>query len=281
MFSYRHGFHAGNHADVLKHVVLVQLLSYLTAKEAPLWFVDTHAGAGAYALDSSFAQKKGEFKDGVGRLWGRTDLPPTASDYLIQIEKINPDGELRHYPGSPQIALQLLRKQDRLQLFELHSTESKVLQKHFSSVKRQVSVQAKDGFTALKAVLPPASRRGLVLVDPSYEDKSDYAKVLSTLQDALKRFATGVYAVWYPQVQRQEAQDLPGELKQLAQGDWLQVSLTVKAPAQDGLGLHGSGMFIFNPPWNLEAKLQDVMPQLVRLLGQDKKATFKLLFKQS
>jgi len=281
MFSYRHGFHAGNHADVLKHVVLVQLLAYLTAKEAPLWFVDTHAGAGAYALDSSFAQKKGEFKDGIGRLWGRTDLPPTVSDYLVQIEKINPDSELRHYPGSPQIALQLLRKQDRLQLFELHSTESKVLQKHFSSVKRQVSVQAEDGFTALKAVLPPASRRGLVLVDPSYEDKSDYAKVLSTLQDALRRFATGVYAVWYPQVQRQEAQDLPGELKQLAQGDWLQVSLTVKAPAQDGLGLHGSGMFIFNPPWNLEAKLQAVMPQLVRLLGQDKKATFKLLFKQS
>jgi len=281
MFSYRHGFHAGNHADVLKHVVLVQLLTYLTAKEAPLWFVDTHAGAGSYALDGAFAQKKGEFKDGIGRLWGRTDLPPAVSDYLIQIARINPDGKLRHYPGSPQIALQMLRKQDRLQLFELHSTESKVLQKHFSSVKRQVSVQAKDGFTALKAVLPPASRRGLVLLDPSYEDKEDYRKVLASLRDALQRFATGVYAVWYPQVQRQEAQDLPGELRQLAQGDWLQVSLTVRAPSQDGLGLHGSGLFIFNPPWNLEARLQEVMPQLVRLLGQDRKATFKLQFKQS
>jgi 23S rRNA (adenine2030-N6)-methyltransferase len=281
MFSYRHGFHAGNHADVLKHVVLVQLLAYLTAKEVPLWYVDTHAGAGAYALDGAFAQKKGEYKDGIGRLWGRTDLPPMVSDYLIQIKKLNPDGELRLYPGSPQIALQMLRKQDHLQLYELHSTESKVLQKHFSSVKRQVSVQAKDGFAALKAVLPPASRRALVLIDPSYEDKTDYAKVVSTLQDALSRFATGVYAVWYPQVQRQEAQDLPSQLKLLAPGDWLQVSLTVKAPAKEGLGLHGSGLFLFNPPWNLEATLQGVMPQLVKLLGQDRKATFKLLFRQT
>jgi 23S rRNA (adenine2030-N6)-methyltransferase len=266
---------------VLKHVVLVQLLRYLTAKETPLWFVDSHAGAGAYALDSSFAQKKGEFKDGIGRLWGRTDLPPTVSDYLIQITKINPDGELRHYPGSPQIALQLLRPQDHLQLFELHTTESKILQKHFAKAGRQVSVQAIDGFAGLKSVLPPASRRGLVLVDPSYEDKEDYRKVVATLRDALRRFVTGVYAVWYPQVQRQEAQDLPSQLKQLTEGDWLQVSLTVKAPARDGLGLHGSGMFIFNPPWNLEAWLQDVMPQLVKLLGQDRKATFKLQFQQS
>jgi 23S rRNA (adenine2030-N6)-methyltransferase len=266
---------------VLKHVVLVQLLAYLTAKETPLWFVDSHAGAGAYALDSSFAQKKGEFKDGIGRLWGRTDLPPTVSDYLIQITKINTDGELRHYPGSPQIALQLLRPQDHLQLFELHTTESKILQKHFAKAGRQVSVQAIDGFAGLKSVLPPASRRGLVLIDPSYEDKDDYRKVVAAMQDALQRFATGVYAIWYPQVQRQEAQDLPSQLKQLAAGDWLQASLTVKAPAKDGLGLHGSGLFIFNPPWNLERLLQDVMPALVKLLGQDKKATFKLQFKQS
>jgi len=175
----------------------------------------------------------------------------------------------------------MLREQDRLQLFELHTTESQVLQQHFSNAKRRVSVQAADGFAGLKAVLPPASRRGLVLIDPSYEDKADYSKVLETMQDALQRFATGVYAVWYPQVQRQESQDLPGLLKQLAEGDWLHASLTVKAPANDGLGLHGSGLFIFNPPWNLEASLQGVMPVLVRLLGQDAKATFKLKFKQT
>ena len=281
MFSYRHGFHAGHHADVLKHVVLVQILAYLTGKETPLWFVDTHAGAGTYSLESAFAQKLGEFKDGIGRLWGRKDLPPALVAYLAQVQALNPDGILRNYPGSPQIAMQMLREQDRLQLFELHSTESEVLQKQYANAKRRVSVQPTDGFSGLKSVLPPASRRGLVLIDPPYEDKADYRKVAAAIRDALQRFATGVYAVWYPQVQRQESQDLPGQLKQLAEGDWLHASLTVKAPAKDGLGLHGSGLFIFNPPWNLEASLQAVLPVLVRLLGQDAKATFKLQFKQT
>jgi 23S rRNA (adenine2030-N6)-methyltransferase len=281
MFSYRHGFHAGNHADVLKHAVLVQILGYLTAKDAPLWFVDTHAGAGSYQLDSAFAQKKGEFRDGIGRLWERKDLPPVVADYVAQVRKHNPDGKLRHYPGSPEIASQMLRPHDRLQLFELHTTESKVLQKHFAAAGRRVSVRAEDGFAGLKGVLPPASRRGLALIDPSYEDKADYAKVIAAMRDALKRFATGVYAVWYPQVQRQEAQDLPGQLKQIAQGDWLHVSLTVKAPAADGLGLHGSGMFVFNQPWKLEAELRPQMPALVKLLGQDRRATFKMQVQQS
>jgi len=258
---------------VLKHVVLVQMLDYLTTKDAPLWFVDTHAGAGAYALDSAFAQKKGEFKDGIGRLWNRRDFPSAVSKYIHEIRRMNPDGVLRHYPGSPQLALQMLRKQDRLQLFELHTTESKILQKHFAAAGRRVSVQAVDGFGGLKAVLPPASRRALVLIDPSYEDKEDYRKVVATVRDALKRFATGVYAVWYPQVQRQEAQDLPGQLKQLAEGDWLHASLTVKAPAEAGLGLHGSGMFVFNQPWTLEATLRAEMPWLVKALAQDRRAS--------
>ena len=279
MFSYRHGFHAGNHADVLKHVVLVQMLAYLTAKDTPIWFVDSHAGAGAYGLDSAFAQKNGEFKDGIGRLWGRKDLPPVLADYLKQVEALNPDGELRHYPGSPQIALQMLRAQDHIQLFEMHTTEIKVLQKHFAKAGRRVSVQAIDGFTGVRAVFPPRSRRGLALIDPSYENKEDYRKVVAAMEDALQRFATGVYAIWFPQVQRQEADDLPGLLRQLATGagcDWLQVSLTVKAPAKDGLGLHGSGMFIFNPPWKLRDALQETMPVLVKLLGQDSRKTFKL-----
>lgn len=266
---------------MLKHAVLVQVLAYLAGKDAPLAFIDTHAGAGAYDLKSSYAQKKGEFKDGIGRLWGRTDLPSALSGYLIQIEKMNPDGELRHYPGSPQIALQMLRPQDRLQLFELHSTEVRNLEKHFARAGRRVSVQEADGFPGLKAALPPASRRGLVLMDPSYEDKEDYQKAVMAMREALQRFATGVYAVWYPQLQRQESQDLPSQLKQLAQGDWLNVSLTVKAAAKDGLGLHGSGMFLFNPPWNLEAALQAALPALVKLLGQDGKATYKLQFRQT
>jgi len=266
---------------VLKHVVLVQMLAYLTAKEAPLWFVDTHAGAGVYSLESAYAQKLGEYKDGIGRLWGRSDLPPALTEYVDQVKQLNKDGALRHYPGSPQIALQMLRKQDRLQLFELHSTESAILQKQYANAKRRVSVLPSDGFAGLKAVLPPASRRGLVLIDPSYEDKADYAKVLDAMRDALRRFATGVYAVWYPQVQRQESQDLPGQLKLLAGRDWLHASLKVMAPARDGLGLHGSGMFVFNPPWKLAAALEAVMPALVKLLGRDRNASYSLKSRQS
>ena len=281
MFSYRHGFHAGHHADVLKHLVLVQMLAYLTAKETQLWFVDTHAGAGAYSLESKFARKLGEFKHGIGRLWGRDDLPSCLAEYLVQVRALNPDGALRHYPGSPQIALQMLRPQDRLQLFELHSTESEVLKKYFAQAGRRVSVQAADGFAGLKAVLPPPSRRGLVLIDPSYEDKADYGKVVAAMRDALRRFATGSYAVWYPQVQRQESKELPRQLQQLAGNDWLHVSLKVMAPARDGLGLHGSGVFVFNPPWKLAAALRPAMPALVKLLGQDNQAAYALQARQA
>jgi 23S rRNA (adenine2030-N6)-methyltransferase len=266
---------------VLKHVVLVQVLSYLSAKETPLRIVDTHAGAGAYSLESKYARKLGEFKDGIARLWGRDDLPPALAEYLSLVRKANPDGKLRNYPGSPQIALQMMRREDRLHLFELHTTEGQLLQMHFHAAGRRVTVKAADGFAGLKALLPPPSRRGLVLIDPSYEDKADYDKVVQAMKDALERFATGTYAVWYPQVQRQESQDLPGQLKKLARGDWLHVSLTVKAAAQDGLGLHGSGLFVFNQPWKLEQALRAAMPPLVKLLGQDRHAAYGLKFRQT
>jgi 23S rRNA (adenine2030-N6)-methyltransferase len=265
---------------VLKHGVLVQILDYLVAKEAPLAFIDTHAGAGSYSLSDPVALKKGEFREGISRIWDKPGLPPLLADYLREIRRHNPDGKLRHYPGSPQIARQVLRKQDKIQLFELHSTEGKVLQKYFAKAGRQVTVHPADGFEALKAVLPPLSRRGLVLIDPSYEDKADYGKVVATVRDALKRFATGVYAVWYPQVQRQQAMDLPSQLKQLTEGDWLNVSLTVKAPAADGVGLHGSGMFVFNQPWKLQSALREGLPVLSKLLAQDGKAVFKLQVQQ-
>jgi 23S rRNA (adenine2030-N6)-methyltransferase len=281
MFSYRHGFHAGHHADVLKHLVLVEMLAYLTIKEAPLWFVDTHAGAGTYSLESKFALQLGEFKDGIGRLWDRDDLPSSLAGYMKQVRALNANGALRSYPGSPQIALQMLRPQDRLQLFELHPTEGEVLKKHFAKAGRRVSVQATDGFAGLKAVLPPPSRRGLVLIDPSYEDKADYRKVVAAMRDALQRFATGTYAVWYPQVQRKESAQMPAQLQQLAGGDWLHVWLRVMKPAQDGLGLHGSGMFVFNPPWKLEQSLRAALPALVKLLGQDGHAAYGLQHRQA
>jgi 23S rRNA (adenine2030-N6)-methyltransferase len=276
VLSYRHGFHAGNHADVLKHVVLVHLLRYLTQKDKPLWFVDTHAGAAVYALDEGYATKNAEYESGIARLWARADLPPALAEYVGQVRALNPDGVLRRYPGSPQLAMQILRKQDRLRMFELHSTESRLLQQYFRDDGPRAIAQAGDGFAGLHAVLPPPSRRALVLIDPSYEDKGDYRQVLAALCEALKRFAGGVYAVWYPQVQRRESRQFPEQLKQLQHKDWLHVTLTVKKPVAGGLGLHGSGMFILNPPWLLPKALDEVMPYLAKVLAQDTAAGFSL-----
>jgi 23S rRNA (adenine2030-N6)-methyltransferase len=282
MFSYRHGFHAGNHADVLKHLVLVQLLKQLALKDKPFWFVDTHAGAGAYALDTGFAAKSGEHDTGITRLWPQPDLPPALREYVGQVRAFNGDGALRRYPGSPQLALQLSREQDRLRLFELHSTEAQVVQDYFrGEAGKRVKVQVADGFGALKSVLPPPPRRALVLIDPSYEDKEDYKRVVTTMRDALERFATGTYAIWYPQVVRRESHDLPDKLQRLAPGDWLHVWLKVSAPPDGGLGLYGSGMFILNPPWKLEAALRPVLAPLVELLGQDGQAAADLRFRQT
>jgi 23S rRNA (adenine2030-N6)-methyltransferase len=281
VFSYRHGFHAGNHADVLKHFVLVEMFAHMTAKEKPFSFVDTHAGAGSYALGSEYARKNAEFETGIGRLWAVDNLPAALSGYLEQVRALNRDGKLRFYPGSPQIALQMTRPQDRLHFFEMHTTEFEVLQTYFAKSDRRISVQATDGFAALKAVLPPPSRRGLTLIDPSYEDKDDYGKVVTAMRDALKRFATGLFAVWYPMIQRDESHRLAGELEKLAGGDWLHVSLRVAAPPADGVGLYGSGMFVFNPHWNLEARVREAMPALARVLGQDGPGSYKLQFRQT
>ena len=276
MLSYRHGFHAGMHADVLKHTVLVHLLHYLAQKDKPLWFVDTHAGAAVYALDKGYAARTAEFETGIGHLWKRKDLPAPVAEYVEQVRALNPGGALRRYPGSPQLAMQMLRGQDRLRMFELHSTESRLLQQHFRGAGPRAIAQAGDGFEGLQTVLPPPSRRGLVLIDPSYEDKGDYKRVLQALRQSLKRFSTGVYAVWYPQVQRHESRRFPTLLKRLQEKDWLHVTLAVKGPVAGGLGLHGSGMFILNPPWTLPKALRDAMPYLVKVLGQDAAAGFGL-----
>ena len=276
MLSYRHAFHAGNHADVLKHSLLIQLVRHMAQKDKPFWVIDTHAGAGLYSLESGYATKLGEYADGIGRLWDRADLPPALADYVDQVRRLNPDGRLRHYPGSPWLALQLLRENDQLRLYERHSSDSQLLQENFRNAGRHVQVAAGDGFAGLKASLPPAPRRGLVLIDPSYETRDDYGKVVSALKDGLGRFATGTFAVWYPLLARTEARLLPERLRHLPIKSWLDVSLTVREPSPDGLGMHGSGMFIVNPPWTLPKLLQEVMPYLVRILGQDAGARYQL-----
>jgi 23S rRNA (adenine2030-N6)-methyltransferase len=276
MLSYRHAFHAGNHADVLKHCVMIQLLRYLTQKDKAFWYIDTHAGAGAYALREGYAQKRLEFETGIARLWNRKDLPPILADYVDEVKVLNPDGELRYYPGSPYLAWQAMREQDRMRLFELHTTEIDVLRENFRDAGRRAVILSGDGFDGIKALLPPPPRRALTLIDPSFEDKRDYARTLACLEDSLKRFSTGVYAVWYPQVTRGEAQRFPAQLKRLQKHRWLHVSLTVSAPPADGFGLFGSGMFVLNPPYTLEATLRETMPFLVTTLGHDRNAKFEL-----
>ena len=285
MLSYRHAFHAGNHADVLKHFVLVQLLRHMRQKETPFWVIDTHAGAGVYALDTGYATKLAEHIDGIDRLWNRSDLPAPLSEYVNLVRELNPNGKLCAYPGSPWIAQRLLRAQDRLRLFELHSSDSALLQNNFralgAAAERRTIIAATDGYAGLKAVLPPLPRRGLVLIDPSYEDKADYVNVVVALKDALTRFATGTYMLWYPQLVRTDSQRLPLTLKTMPAKSWLHVALSICAPAEDGFGMRGSGLFILNPPWTLHKTLQEVMPYLVQVLGRDGGAGFVLEQRES
>ena len=275
MLSYRHAFHAGNHADVLKHLVLIELTRYLGQKDKPFWVVDTHAGAGAYALDSAHASKLAEYREGVGRLWERKDHLPAVADYMALVRRLNPSGGLKVYPGSPFFALWTLREQDRLRLFELHSKDARLLAENFANAGKQVVVSPTDGFAGLKALLPPPPRRGLVLIDPSYEEKQDYERVVKALKEGLSRFSGGTYALWYPQLTRLEAHELPQRLKRLP-AKWLHVALRVREPAKDGFGMHGSGMFVINPPWTLHDTLTGVMPYLVSTLGSDSGAGYVL-----
>jgi 23S rRNA (adenine2030-N6)-methyltransferase len=275
MLSYRHAFHAGNHADVLKHFILVQLLDYLNQKDKPYWLVDTHAGAGSYTLDKGYAMQNAEHAEGIARLWSRNDLPAPLAQYVDIVRSFNNDGQLRRYPGSPYVAMRLLREQDRLRLFELHSTDNKLLRENFThdfpDDARRVAIGQADGFLELKAVLPPPPRRGLTLIDPAYEDKRDYLRVVMTLKEGLARFATGMFAVWYPQLNRGDARELPEKMKRQAE-DWINVTLTVRAPAEDGYGMTGSGMFIVNPPWTLAQTLRDTLPWLRDALALDDQA---------
>jgi 23S rRNA (adenine2030-N6)-methyltransferase len=183
MLAYRHAFHAGNHADVLKHTVLALVLRYMNRKEKPYRVVDTHAGAGGYSLEGQYAQKKGEFEQGIARLWDRTDLPPAVADYVSLVRQFNPNGRLSQYPGSPAIASMVVRPQDQLRLYELHPTDHRILESYLGQ-SRGVEVYDTDGFEALKATLPPPSRRAVVLIDPSYEGHNDYGRVIATLRPA-------------------------------------------------------------------------------------------------
>lgn len=276
MLSYRHSFHAGNHADVLKHAILIQLIQYLVQKDKPFWVIDTHAGAGRYSLDSVHAAKLEEYRDGVGRLWDTPALPSIFSTYMDMVRAENPRGGLHYYPGSPRIAHDLLREQDKLRLFELHSTDHQILASFFDLTDKRTIIYADDGFANLKALLPPPSRRALVLIDPSYELREDYSRVIHVLREVLQKFPNGMYAIWYPQLPRLESAQFAKRLKALPAESWLHVSLSVRKPTAGGFGMYGSGMFIINPPWTLHASLEESLPWLRDTLAQDENASYLL-----
>ena len=284
MFSYRHAFHAGSHADILKHLTLIHLVNYLQEKPGALTIIDTHAGAGIYNLNDGFATVSKEAEGGIVRLLNfikqSKPISESIQQYLKCIQAENIDDELSTYPGSPFILARLLRPQDRLKLFELHPKEIDILRHNINQLKqaKQIDIYAEDSFSRLKGLLPPPSRRGLVLIDPSYEDKQDYRYLELAMEEALQRFATGCYAIWYPIISRRESAALPDRMKKMAathKRSWLHTELRIEnAPGERRL--QASGMFIINPPWTLENHLAQALPILTKALGIGSGAEFLL-----
>jgi len=274
MLSYRHGFHAGNHADVFKHLVLTLLIRSLLNKTKPFFYLDTHSGAGRYDLGSAMARKNREYETGIGPLWKLKDVPEAVRDYLEAVRALNSDDKLRVYPGSPRIVRHVLRPGDRMALAELHPNEVKVLSEEFAGDK-QVKIYHLDGHQALKALLPPPERRGLVLIDPAFELKDERRRLLDALKEGYRRWATGIYAVWYPIQDRATADDFLRRLQRTGIRKVLVAEFSILDP-DETLRLNGSGMVIINPPWKLEEELRSLLLWLWEKLAVDGQGTWRV-----
>lgn len=262
MLSYRHAFHAGNHADVLKHLVLIQCLDYLTRKDTPLRFIDTHAGAGMYSLTAPQAQKTGEATEGIVRLQANPGNHPLIKRYLSLVARANESAAGNLYPGSPWIARQCLRPQDKLVLTELHSKDHEALEALFSRQK-PVKVARQNGLERLVSELPVPERRAFVLIDPSYEVKAEYDDVATAVKRAMQRMSTAVIAVWFPVVQRERVRKLERQLTGLAEMQVFELGI---APDSREHGMTASGLMVLNPPWGLDTVMEEVMPDLLGAL---------------
>ena len=271
MLSYRHAYHAGNFADVLKHIVLLEILDHLSKKDAPFDYIDTHAGAGRYDLGSEQAQKLGEHLQGVLKL--RPENFPELARYFEVLHAFNTGAELQTYPGSPCIVQHCLRPQDRMWLYELHPQDFQRLQSNLKKNKN-LRIHCEDGLKALLALLPPASRRAVVLIDPSYELKNEYDLVFQAVAKAYKKFATGTYAIWYPVVDRRKIERLERQFAESGIRDIQRFELGVAADA-NGPGMTASGMLVINPPWTLFEKMSKLLPRLAAALGRDTTPVFK------
>ena len=273
MLSYRHGYHAGNFADVVKHLVQIEVLNYLAKKTKPFDYIDTHAGAGCYRLDSGFALKKAEYQNGIARLWpdATTDFPELA-DYLALVHELNPD-QLNRYPGSAEIAARLLRPQDNAWLHELHSDDFAHLQRQYSHDKR-FKLRQQDGFQALNALLPTQSRRAFVLIDPPYEQKADYRRIIDSVCAGHRRMPQTVFVIWYPVVERARVRDIQRHFEQSGLRNIAQYELGI-APDNSDYGMTSAGVIVINPPWTLSTTMQQLLPRLAERLSSDGEAHYQ------
>jgi len=271
LLSYRHSFHAGNFADLLKHIVLTEILEHLIKKDKPFDYIDTHAGAGLYDLRSDTAEKLGEYSNGIGKL--KAQEWPSLASYFAAIDRCNPQGGLRFYPGSPMIANHFMRPQDRATLYELHPTDFKLLSRN-TRENRRIKVLNQDSLAGLLSLLPPLSRRALVLMDPSYEMKSDYDQVFKVLKNAHKKFATGTYALWYPVVERHRIRKLEKLFINSGIRNIQRFELGLEADSQER-GMTASGMLVINPPWTLFEHMNSLLPELVKALDEGNGAFYR------
>ncbi|MBQ4811983.1 23S rRNA (adenine(2030)-N(6))-methyltransferase RlmJ [Pseudoalteromonas luteoviolacea] len=265
MLSYRHSFHAGNPADVIKHLVLAEVLSYMTRKDKPFDYIDTHSGAGLFELASNDAQKTQEFADGIGKLMNYSGSNDAILRYVDMVRGFNKD-KLAFYPGSPKVAEQYLRKQDKGWFFELHPQDLPLLQKN-TEHKRSLRVKGEDGFKGLIGLVPPLSRRAVVLMDPPYEIKTDYQKAVNTIVKAHKSFTSGTYMIWYPVVDRARIDQMEEALVASGIRNIQLFELATSADTEER-GMTASGMIVINPPYVLKQTMADVLPELVDTLAE-------------
>ncbi|AOW75857.1 rRNA methyltransferase [Colwellia sp. PAMC 20917] len=270
MLSYRHAFHAGNFADVLKHSVLTLVLEYMVRKEKGFTYIDSHSGAGMYSLKDEYAQKTAEYKGGIAKIIAAlTDenFPEALTPYVELIQRLNTENsELEIYPGSPGVAKQLMRRQDSTHLFELHPTDIQHLTEFCTRWKKS-HVKQSDGYQGVLGLVPPPSRRGVVLIDPPYELKEDYAKAVKTIVKAYKKFNSGTYILWYPVVTRERIHAMEKDFTRSEVKNLLQVEFCLQADS-DEYGMTGTGLFIVNPPWQLKKQLEEILPFMKATLGQ-------------
>ena len=263
--NYRHTYHAGNFADVHKHSILALILEHLKRKDAAFLYLDSHAGTGYYQLDSIESEKTGEWRRGIALACDAPQPPVDAQPYLDCVRQLNNHGDLCRYPGSPGIAAALMRPQDRLVLCELHGQDVETLRRRFYADTR-VGVHGTDGYAALKAMLPPPERRGMVLIDPPYEVTDEMARLFKGLKQAIRKWPQGTYCLWYPIKDRQAIQAFHGELTMLGLPKTLAADFMIN-DGSDPTILNGSGMVVINPPWQLDERIQAIQNWLVGVLG--------------